>query len=271
MHTFSKLVALALFATSAAIVSSAHPSSAQSGAAFAQPYDPIKKQPPCCRLTSKPFFTGSAGWTVKPPNAPTATPAAVISNPNSAWSTVPGSKWIGNVSTAGQSNQPGGTYVYTYHLGCLCGLPDRVTSVPASLFLKVYADDDVTVKLNGAVIGQHTGGYGFSNLTNVTQISVNFQQMCDNILTFEVPNWDGISTGPQPVGPASLSPNANSSTARVAQRPRAPLAQLPNQNPAPGSPTGLDVYGSVSGYFVDAPDDRHCPPCPQRGKIVDPR
>jgi hypothetical protein len=270
MTTFSKLLTLALLAVSAVVISSAHPSSAQSGAVFSQAYDPIKKQPPCCRLTTKPFFTGSAGWTVKPPNAPTI-PAAVIGNPNSAWSTVPGSKWIGNVSTAGQSNQPGGTYVYTYHLGCLCGLPDRITSVPASLYLNVYADDDVTVKLNGAVIAQHTGGYGFSNLTHAAQISVDFQQMCDNVLTFEVPNWDGVSTGPHPIGPVTKLPNANGSAARAAQAPQIPLAHPIGPNSPPGSPTGLDVYGSVSGYFADTPEGQHCPPCPQRGKIIDPR
>ena len=224
------------------------------------------RKAPCCRLASKRFFTGSPGWTVKAPAAATASPAVVINPPNSAWSTVPGSQWIGNVASAGQTNQPGGTYVYTYHLGCLCGLPDRVTSIPASLSLSVYGDDDVTVKLNGVAIGQHTGGYGFSNITNVSQISVNFQARCDNILTFEVPNWDGVSTGPHPNGPVTLPPNPNSSTARAARPAPIPLATF-NPSAPPGSPTGLDVAGTVSGYFADGPDSQHCPPCAQRGRV----
>ena len=253
MNPFSKFVALALFATSAAIVSSSHPSDAQSG------YDPPNGMgsQPCCKPATKHFFTGSPGWTVKAPNAPTASPAATINPINSAWSTLPGSRWIGNVSSAGQTNQPGGTYVYTYHLGCLCALPERVSNVPVTMSLQVYADDDVTVKLNGFPIGQHTGGYGFNHVTTLNTITVHFYPACDNILTFEVPNWDGVSTGHNPV-PLVVSHGA-SSTARAA---------IPNNSSAsspagPGSPAGLDVYGTISGYFVDAPNDRRCPTCPQ--------
>lgn len=221
MTHISKLVALALFATSAAIVSSAHPSSAQIA--------PV----PCCTPATKTFSTGSAGWTVKPPNAATPIPAVMINPINPAWQTVPGSKWIGNVVNAGQSGQPGGTYVYTYHLGCLCPLPPRVTAVPVTMSLQIYADDGFIAKLNGFPIGQHTTGYGFNHLSSLGPITVHFMPACDNILTIEVQNWDGVSsvfTNTPPPG-------------------------------APGSPTGLDVMGTISGYFVSAPFDRRCPVC----------
>jgi len=220
MNTFSKFVALALFATSAAIVSSAHPSNAQIIPA------------PCCTPASKTFYTGMPGWTVKAPNA-VPTTAAIINPVNGAWSTVGGSKWIGNVASAGQTNQPGGTYVYTYHLGCLCPLPPHVTHVPVTMSLQVYADDDFTAKINGAVIGQHNGGWSFANLTSLGPITAQFVPACDNVLTIEVRNWDGVSPAFTDTPPPG----------------------------APGSPTGLDAMGTISGYFVSPPFDRRCPVC----------
>ncbi len=257
MTIFSKFVALALLATSAAIVSSAHPSSAQF-----LPATGIDPREPCCKPATKRFFTGSPGWTVKAPSAPTAVPAAIITSPNSAWSTLSGSQWIGIVAGAGQNNVPGGTYVYTYHLGCLCGVPKPLSNVPVTLTLQVYADDDVTVKLNGNVIGQHTGGYGFNHLTALGPITAHFYPACDNILTFEVPNWDGVSLG----RPAPLAvPVSANTAARIARAiPNATPASAPSSAPMPpGSPAGLDVVGTIAGYFVDAPNDRRCPVCPQ--------
>jgi hypothetical protein len=221
MNSFSKLVALALFATSAAIVSSARPSNAQ--------VEPV----PCCTPATRTFSTGSTGWTVKPPNATTPIPAVPVNPVNPSWLTVPGSKWIASSSKAGQSGQPGGTYVYTYHLGCLCPLPPHVSALPVTMSLQIYADDGFIAKLNGAVIGQHTTGYGFDHLTTLSPITVQFLPACDNVLTIEVQNWDGVSsvfTNSPPPG-------------------------------APGSPTGLDVEGTISGYFVSAPFDRRCPVC----------
>lgn len=222
MTTFTKLVALALFASSAAIISSASPSSAQADRAL--PYQtPIK--PPCCQPISKKIVTGAPGWLVKPPGATNFLPAATISQPNSAWSTVPGSSWISVKPTAGQQNQPGGTYVFQYDLGCLCGNPPGIDKTPVTLNVTAYGDDDVTIKLDGVQIAQHTGGYGFTGAgTSASIASIIFQPQCENILTFEVPNWDG--------GPG-----------------------------APGSPNGLDASITISGYFMDLPPGQKCPAC----------
>jgi hypothetical protein len=228
MTITSKFVALALLATSAAIIGSSHPSNAQSG------YPPnCMGNQPCCTPATKTFSTGMPGWTVKPPNAVNPIPAVPINPINPSWLTVPGSKWIGNVGSAAQSGQPGGTYVYTYHLGCLCPLPPRVTALPVTLSLQVYADDGFIARINGVAIGQHTTGYGFNHLTSLGPITAQFQPACDNVLTIEVQNWDGVS----PV--FTNTPPAN----------------------APGSPTGLDAEGTISGYFVGAPLDRRCPVC----------
>jgi hypothetical protein len=220
MTPFTKLVALALFASSAAIISSASPSSAQAGA----PQYQGSAKPPCCQPISKKIVTGMPGWLVKPPGGLNFSPAATISQPNSAWSTVPGSSWISAKPTAGQ-NEPGGTYVFEYDLGCLCGNPPGIDKTPVTLNVIAYGDDDVTIKLNGTQIAQHTGGYGFTGAgTSASIASIIFQPQCENVLTFEVPNWDG--------GPG-----------------------------APGSPGGLDASITVSGYFMDVPPGQKCPAC----------
>src|SRR5665213_75974 len=221
MNALSKIVTLSIFAAGAAVIASAAPSPAQiARPAVVYPGGGIVTPAPvCCQLTTKPIDTGSAGWTVKLPSGPVITPVPVVPK-HPAWAApLPGSQWIANVANAGQAGQPGGTYIYTYHF-CLCQLPGGIKTVPASLTLHIYADDDFVAKLNGVQIAQKTGGYGFNMPPGGTPVSIastNFTQ-CDNVLTFEVHNM---------------------------------LNAL--------SPTGLDVAGSVSGYFQDVAPGKPCP------------
>lgn len=220
MNRIPKILTLAFLAVAAVAVGTQAPSSAQADREAAmQAYGP---KHPCCVPTVKKIVTGQPGWLVKTPTGVNPNPAVIVSSPNSAWSTIQGTQWIANVANAGYGGQPGGTYVYSYHLGCLCpGVPGL--ALPATLTVSTFADDDVTVKLNGVPIAQHSGGWGFTGTaTGATITSVDFQPQCDNVISFEVPNWDGGG---------------------------------------PGSPTGLDASVSVSGYFQDLPIGAKCPIC----------
>jgi hypothetical protein len=220
MTSISKLIAFVMFAASAATISALSPSDAQAGrTAVIQPESAVRAD--CCVPATKPVITGSAGWTVKPPNAaPTA--AAIVMPTHQLWQTIPGSKWIGP-SVNAASTAPGGVFIYTYHLGCLCDLPKGVATVPAFLSLHVFADDAVKVRLNNNLIAQKNTGWSFRNGPPapaadgapagglpVTASSFFHTGCVDNVLTFEVTN------GSQ-------------------------------------GPTGLDVYGSISGYFRQGP------------------
>jgi hypothetical protein len=228
MNTSLKLAALVLFAAGAAVVTSASPSQAQIGRPAAiQPGIAIKA--PCCQLATKQIATGAPGWSGIMPNNTPFNP--VVVNPTPSWSTLPGSHWIASSPNAGVSPVPGGWYIYQYHLGCLCGLPDGVKNVPASLNLHIYADDGFIADLNGAVIAQQMTGYAFIKPpggTPAVNVSTDFEPACDNVLTIKVKNWDG---------------------------------QSDNGTTGPGSPSGLDVFGTVSGYFQEN-DGRRCPKCP---------
>jgi hypothetical protein len=227
MTSMSKLIAFVMFAAGAATISALSPSDAQAGrTAVIQPESPVRAD--CCTPATKPVITGSAGWTVKAPNAlPTA--AAIVVPTHPLWQIINGSKWIGPSVNAAGSTPIGGLYVYTYHLGCLCDVPKGVSAVPAFLSLRVFADDAITVRLNGFPILQKNTGWSFRNGPPAppadaapagglpVTASSHFRTGCeDNILTFEVTN------GSQ-------------------------------------GPTGLDVYGSFSGYF------RQGGPCPCGG------
>ncbi|HEY0383795.1 MAG TPA: hypothetical protein VGC72_16500 [Candidatus Elarobacter sp.] len=227
MTSISKFVALAVFAAGAATISFAPPSQAQAGRPAVIAPDAAVR-PDCCELATKAFSTGSAGWTVKFPNAQ-ATPAAFVTPKHQLWDLIPGSKWIGPSATASAS-APAGVYIYTYHLGCLCDVPKGIQSVPASLSLRVLADDAIVVKLNNFPIFTKTTGWSFRNgppappadaapiggfPVNVT--SAHFNTGCeDNVLTFEVTN--GLT-----------------------------------------GPTGLDVLGTMSGYFHQPSPGKPCP------------
>jgi hypothetical protein len=226
MNTVSKLVALAVFAAGAATISITAPSQAQI-AGRAIPGGIVPPAALCCQPASKPVITGTPGWSVQPPTGPLVNPAVLVSSPSPYWLTILGSRWIANDASAGQG-QPGGVYVYSYHF-CLCpgvkGVP-----FPATMSLKVFADDGFVAKLNGNPIGSHPGGWGFATSppapsgagspSTGTPINVASQyfRACDNVLTFEVTN-DLTTT----------------------------------------SPTGLDVYGSVNGYFLPTDSRGTCP------------
>jgi hypothetical protein len=225
MNSLSKILAIVFLAAGAAIVSSSAPSGAQAARAAGLVAADAGATGPCCRLATKRIFTGSPGWTGLLPNNTPFNP--VVVNPiHSLWQTVPGSQWIANSAGAGANGQEKpGTYIYSYHF-CLCGLPSRIQQVPASLSLRIFADDDFVAKLNSVPIAQKTGGWGFNSPpggTVANVVSTNFKP-CDNVLTFEVHN-------------------------------------APNML----SPTGLDVAGTISGYFRDQPFDV---PCPCNGRPV---
>ena len=226
MTSISKLLAFVMFAASAATISALSPSNAQAGRTAIVPPD-VAAHPVCCTPATKQVVTGSPGWTLKLPNNSTMTPVQVV--PKYAfWDIIPGSTWIANNTTAAATGPDGGTYVYTYHLGCLCDAPKGIR-IPATLSLRVYADDEFVAYLNGNPIGQKLGGWAFTTNsalaspgiaappggTSINVTSTYFRPCQDNVLTFAVKN-------------------------------------------APDSPTGLDVSGWVSGYFSQPAPGRPC-------------
>jgi hypothetical protein len=227
MHLISKLAALVLFAAGAATLASATPSAAQ-GERQAVPNaaaEVIGPAAECCRPATKTFATGQAGWTLTLPSGQTQTPVAVVPK-HPIWANpLPGSQWIGPHANSASASEPGGKYVYEYHF-CLCPLPKGVQSVPATLNMNIWADDDFTASVDGQVVAQHLGGWGFTTSPpappgkgapagGTTAVSTRLHE-CDNVIRIEVIN-------------------------------------------APGSPTGLDVLGSISGYFQDVPPGKPCP------------
>ena len=226
MTPISKLIAFVMFAASAATISALSPSDAQAGrTAVIQPESAVRAD--CCVPATKPIITGSAGWTVTPPNAqPTA--AAIVIPTHKLWQTISGSKWIGP-SVNAASTGAGGLFIYTYHLGCLCDVPKGVPTVPAFLSLRVFADDAITVKLNGFPIAQKTTGWSFRN---------------------------GPPAPPADAAPAGGLPVTASSHFRTGCEDNVLTFEVTNGSPGA---TGLDVYGSISGYF------RQGGPCPCGG------
>lgn len=209
MNTFSKVLALAFFGASTALISSTSPSQAQTERQAYQAIDPSHPASECCIPAQRPVNTNAtSGWTVKPPTGPTIPAVAVSSTPY--WhAAFPGSQWIANTSNAGSTWGPApGKYTYTYHF-CLCALPPKVTGAfPAALYLSVLSDNGFSAYLNNNPIGSNYLGNSFTVPKIIPSASANFFQAGDNTLTFVVTN----------------QLNAN-------------------------TPTGLDVSGWISGYF----------------------
>jgi hypothetical protein len=228
MTPISKLLAFVMFAASAATISALSPSQAQSGrAAVVQPDNTAVRQD-CCVPATKPIITGSPGWTVKPPNAaPTA--AAIVVPTHQLWQTIPGSRWIGPSVNAAGGSPVGGVYIYTYHLGCLCDLPKGVQTVPALLSFHMFADDAVTVKLNNFPIASKTTGWSFRNGP-------------------PAPAADAAPAGGIPV---TASSHFNTGCEDN-------ILTFEVKNGSQG-PTGLDVFGTISGYFHQPGYGAPCP------------
>lgn len=256
MNIVSKAVAFAFLAASAALMSSS--SQAQAPRQQGYPYDPRPTPTPqCCALAVRPFGTNAVNWTVTTPSNTTEVPASAVT-PTPYWAqALSGSQWIS--SAAGAGTYPGvapGQYVYRYHF-CLCQLPPGSSGpVPAALSLKVLSDNQFTAWLNGNQIGQNlaTDTTPFTYPTVISGVQASFFQAGDNELKF-------IVTNEGPVG----QQNPNSPIARLAiPRPtsshaaRAQAASAQDYN----NPSGLDVAGTISGYFLDHPLTRRCPHVP---------
>jgi hypothetical protein len=225
MNTISKLVALAVFATGAATISFSAPTQAQT----ASRVPPAISVPPvCCTLATKTVVTGQPGWTLQLPSM--ATPAPVVISPtNSFWSQISGTQWIGPGANAGlNSGYPGGLYVYSYHF-CLCGAPKGIP-FPATLSLHVLADDDFDVELNGNLIGSHSGGWGFAT-------------------TPPAPQNAGVPAG-------GVAINVTSTNFRACDN---VLTFKVHNMAGTNSPTGLDVSGSITGFFAQPMPRVPCP------------
>lgn len=112
-------------------------------------------------------------------------PATVIT-PNSAWLTIPGTRWISASSTG-----PNGLYVYEQ---CFC-LDPRFEN--AQLTLDLRADDRATVWLNGVQVGATPVLYSF-NTPQPTHVFVTNQELflCgENCIEIHVVNSHGVVTG----------------------------------------------------------------------------
>lgn len=225
MQLISKLAALALFAAGAATFAATAPSSAQSQRQSAVQPGGVTPAA-CCRPATKIVATGSAGWTGITPSNQSFTPVPVVPK-HPLWAPpLPGSQWIGPHHNSASASEPGGDYVYEYRF-CLCPLPNGTKIVPATLSLRIWADDGFRATLNGSpVLAQHTGGWGFTTSPpapnglgappgGTAMVTSSYFLPCNNVLRFVVNN-------------------------------------------ASGSPTGLDVYGTISGYFQDTPPGQPC-------------
>lgn len=112
-------------------------------------------------------------------------PATVI-NPNSAWLTIPGTKWI----SAGYTG-PNGFYTYEY---CFC-LEKWFEN--AQLVLDLRADDRAEVFLNGNLVGATPLSYSFNSPlpTNVTVTNQSLFLVGENCVEVVVRNTHGVVTG----------------------------------------------------------------------------
>jgi hypothetical protein len=237
MTSISKLLALAVFAAGAATIALTSPAQAQ--AERVQPsgqYD-NGSRPVCCTPATRAVATGSAGWTLKLPNNTAAAPVPVVPV-NPYWApAIPGSKWIGPSANAGSAGLAIGTYVYSYRF-CLCPLLNGQKTEPGSLTLRVYADDAFTAKLNGVIIGQKLTGWSFTS-----------------------------SSPPAPQGSAA-APGGTLVTAQVNfQCDNVLTFEVRN---GMVSPTGLDVFGTITGYFGPQPIPEPGRPCNCGGGPRDP-
>lgn len=112
-------------------------------------------------------------------------PATVI-NPNPAWLTIPGTKWI-----AASYTGPNGVYTYEY---CFCL---EKWFEDAQLVLDLRADDRAEVYLNGNLVGMTPLTYSFNSPmpTNVTVTNQNLFRVGENCVEVVVFNTHGVVTG----------------------------------------------------------------------------
>lgn len=101
------------------------------------------------------------------------------------WGTIAGTKWI-NFSRDATSVGAPQTTIYRTHFS----LPATFDS--PELTVTVYADNSVTVFLNGDSVGNHTGFSGTVGSLIVDDGDVNFQKG-RNVLTFEVLDTGGAA------------------------------------------------------------------------------
>ncbi len=137
-------------------------------------------------------------WTVvsEPPPVGVLPRAANVINPNPAWLTIPGTRWI----SANQTG-PNGTYVYEF---CFC-LDQRFMN--AVLDLQLRADDRASVFLNGNFVGATPPIYAF-NTPLPTPIFTNNQSFFrsgENCVRIVVENTHGVVTGFNMAGSVSAA------------------------------------------------------------------
>lgn len=123
--------------------------------------------------------------TVDPSGGAVPRPATVI-NPNSAWLTIPGTKWI-----AASYTGPNGAYTYE-HCFCL-----NKWFEDAQVILDLRADDRAEVYLNGSLVGMTPPTYAF-NTPMPTHVVVNNQSLFrvgENCIEVIVYNTHGVVTG----------------------------------------------------------------------------
>jgi hypothetical protein len=215
MISISRYLALMVFAAGAATVAFATPSQAQVEGAQPRQLDAAGR-PVCCTPATKTIATGSAGWTLRLPNNALQNPVP-IAQKHPLWSNpIPGSQWVGPTANSGLASLPVGWYTYSYRF-CLCSLLPGEKTEPGSLTLHVYADDAFIAELNGVNIGQKLTGWSFTS-----------------------------SSPPAPKGSAA-APGGTLITAKVPFRCDNVLT-IKVQNGVV-SPTGLDVLGTITGYF----------------------
>lgn len=227
MNSFSKLFALAFLVAGTALVTSAAPSGAQASrvavpSGIALPY---QNTPVCCVPAQRAVVTNTS-WTVKPPSG--ATQAAVLLGSTPYYPiTLPNSKWIGHLATDGtgaNNVMPAtGNWVYTYHF-CLCGLPPKLPnqSFPATMSLSIVSDNGWTAYLNR--YNGHPSAIG-------SFPSVNSQASFLASHSVTAPSANFVA------GDNVLEIDVNND----------------------GGPTGLDVAGTISGFFQQTPCGRRDP------------
>ena len=143
-----------------------------------------------------------------------------------------------SATNAGSGSFPIGTYVYAYRF-CLCPLLNGEKTEPGSLTLHVYADDAFVAKLNGNVIGQKLTGWSFTS-----------------------------SSPPAPKGSVTAA-GGTLVTAKVNfQCDNVLTFEVKN---GMVSPTGLDVFGTITGYFGPQPIPEPGRPCNCAGDRATPR
>ncbi|MCB9864834.1 MAG: hypothetical protein H6820_15875, partial [Phycisphaerales bacterium] len=125
-------------------------------------------------------------WTVisEPPPLGTLPRPAVTIPANSAWLTIPGTRWISANATG-----PNGTYIYQL---CFC-LDKRYRN--AALDFIIRADDEFDVVLNGNFLGTYGGCFNCPTPVGLTFANPNLFRAGENCLHIVVRNLGGVVTG----------------------------------------------------------------------------